>query len=52
MHLYTLFFHPTAPEQDLQHRRTPGPHELFQHRRRHKENPAEVHTPPGQDTHL
>lgn len=43
---------PTAPEQDVQHRRAPGAHELLQHGWRHQEDPAEVHTPPGQDTHL
>ena len=41
-----------APEQDVQHGRAAGPHELLQHRRRHEEDPAEVHTPPRQDTHL
>lgn len=45
-------FFPTAPEQDVQHRRAPGPHELLQHRRRHQEDPAEVQAPWRQDTHL
>lgn len=41
-----------AFEQDLQHRRAAGAHELIQHRWRYKEDPPKVQAPPCQDTHL